>query len=850
MELQKKLELAAGLALAAVLAATLTSCAKKNPAPKEHAVLSADFSAPATEVSGNLFGIFYEDINYAADGGLYGEMIQNRSFEYQSSKKSATYSWNAVSVGGRKSSSRIAAAKEDPLNSRNLNYCRLEAKNPGDGISNSGYSGLYLEKGKNYPGSLWIRSKDSSVKSVTVRCGAKDSKEFYETKINGITDAWKKFEFTVTATETTGRGALSLFADTKGSVDFDMVSLFRADIYRNEPNGLRADLAQALEDMHPAFVRFPGGCVIEGKNINARYRWKDTIGPVEQRKEETNFWGYQQSYGLGFYEYFRLCEDIGAEPVPVINCGISFNGEIDAAPVSKMQNYVQDALDLIEYANGSPDSLWGKKRAEAGHPEPFNMKYLGLGNEHAYKYYFDRYKVIAQEINKVHPDIKLIISAGPYPGDKMFHSAWSKVREWKKSEETKNLVSLVDEHYYCEPEWFLGNNLRYDNKEFYPRSENAAKVFIGEYASHVSTKKNNWWAALASAAYMTGIERNGDVIELSSYAPLFAKDHFTQWTPDMIWFNDSSVCKTPDYYVQKIFMTNRSDRTVKHNIVQAINTREQKSIGGSVGFGSWLTQNEYYDIKLVDNDTKETLYESGSELDLRNFITESGSWKSDSGKLMQKANSSNCRTFLRLDENKCPDNYTLTAKAKKNAGYEGFIIIFGATGKNKKFYWWNIGGWGNTQSTIEKGTKDLRTNIGNSKKISIETGKEYSIKVEVRGEKISCYLDGKLVQQAEDKLNFDQIYSHVGKTDDGKIIIKIVNVSDKAQDVQVNLRKCGKINSYARVQTISGNPEDENSFAFPEKICIKEDTIPIAPESFMYNARPCSVNVITLSAEK
>ncbi len=829
---------------AALLLGMLLSCTAKQE-QKEYAVLSADFSKTPTPVSKNLFGIFYEDINYAADGGLYGEMIQNRSFEFRKSRRHPAYSWLRVSQDGKHISGTVETSGADPLNGNNPSYARIIADGEADGIANRGYFGLSLEAGKSYPGSAYLRSPDGSVAAVSVILRDEADGAVLATQSISIGKTWQKYSFTLDCPRPTERGRLELHALTAGTVDADMVSLFRADIYKNEENGLRKDLAELLEAMHPAFMRFPGGCVIEGQNIEERYRWKDTIGPVEERKEEVNFWGYQQSYGLGFYEYFRLCEDIGAEPLPVINAGLSFLADTDAVPLDSMDPYIQDALDLIEYANGDAASGWGKKRAEAGHPEPFNLHYLALGNENAYSTYFERYQKIAEAVHSAYPAIKLVISAGPYPGDMMFHSAWRQVKSWKKDRGTEGLVHLVDEHYYCPPEWFFANNTRYDDRNFYPRTEGSAKVFVGEYAAHGDDKKSNLYAALTAGAYMTALERNGDVVELASYAPLFAKKGSTQWTPDMIWFTNSKSYATPDYYVQQLFMTHRSDTTASYSLMQPLPTEPQKAIGGSIGLGAWLTAAAYSDVKLSDANGS-LLYDSRKASGLDGWRKETGNWDFDKGAIIQNANASNCRAFL---ADISADNYTLELTARKTAGQEGFIIIFGAQKMGKEFYWWNLGGWGNTVSCIEKGNKSVRATISDMKDISIEENRDYKVKVELSGEHIRCYLDGKLIHDITDKINRDPLYAHVGSTADGKIYIKIVNISEQEQPVHINLKKVPALSAQGTATIISGSPSDENSFEEPLRVSPVTETVDGVAKNFVYTVRPSSVTVLQLTKQ-
>ena len=833
----------------------LTAAGLSLPAMAQEAGITADFTAPQTEVSKNLFGIFYEDINYAADGGLYGEMVQNRSFEFGVSNNSATTGWkDHINISGEKSSSRLKASKKGGLNEKNPTFATLTAKAAGDGFSNKGYKGMYFEAGKTYPGSVYLRSVDGSVSSVTVTIGADDTgAKKATTKISGITSEWKKYEFSLTAAANTYNGCISLYADQAGKLDVDFVSLFMADIYKNEPNGLRKDLAQMLEDMHPAFVRFPGGCIVHGHFLADRYQWKDTIGPVEQRKENANFWGgnvpYQQSYGIGFYEYFRLCEDLGAEPIPVLSVGMSHDGEKSSTGEYKW--YAQDALDMIEWATGPATSKWGKLRAEAGHPQPFKLNYIGIGNEDCGGDYLDRFKFISSAIKKKYPNIKTIISSGFTYNDINFNNAWNQVKAWEKSKKTSNLTDLVDEHYYNPYTWFLTNGTRYDDQKFYPRGKDEPKVFIGEYASWVDGRRNSLFAALTEAAYMTSIERNGDVVEIASYAPLFARDGFVQWQPDAIWFDNSQVYGTPNYYVQQMFMTHKSDYTVKTSVTQPVNPNaKKKGIEGTVGIGSWATTANFKDIKVTNNDTGKVIYSSNGVKDTNDFsvATQRGEWEVEKSMLVQKSMAT--PAFMALDNETDiagMQNYTYELQAQKTAGAEGFLISFGVKGEN--LYWWNMGGWGNTQSCIEKGSLGGRSIIGDSKPMNLATGKWYKIKIEVKGETYKCYLDGKLMHEFTDVQNFDPLYAHVGRTNDGKIIVKIVNVTGEAQNVNVSLKGAKNLASTAKVTLISGGADDENSFRVPKQVAPKQETFSGVSENFTYPAKPYSLSILEIETK-
>lgn len=503
-------------------------------------------------IHSTMYGLFFEDINFGADGGLYAELVKNRSFDFPQT------------LMGWKTFGKVEVKNDNPPFDKNPNYVVLsdpKHAHKHTGIENEGFFGMGFVKDATYRFSVWAKEENTTadqkirVELINAKNNIIGSQEL---TINS-TD-WKKYEVIITAKETEERGRLRIFLGSKGSIALDHVSLFPTDTYKGRENGLRKDLAQALEDINPGVFRFPGGCIVEGTDLDTRYDWKKTIGPVENRPVNENRWhytftnrffpDYYQSYGLGFYEYFLLSEDIGAEPLPVLSCGLACQYQNDDqhahVPVSDLAPYIQDALDLIEFANGSVTSKWGKIRADMGHPEPFNLKYIGIGNEQWGPEYVDHLVPFVKEIRAKYPDIKIIGSSGPSADGKDFDYLWPEMKRLK--------VDLVDEHYYKEPNWFFSNAARYDN---YDRKGPA--VFAGEYASHdySSGKQNNFLSALSEAAFMTGLERNADIVHMCTYAPLFAHIDGWQWNPDMIWFDNLRMMKTPNYYVQQLYAQNK-----------------------------------------------------------------------------------------------------------------------------------------------------------------------------------------------------------------------------------------------------------------------------------------------------
>ncbi|WP_343706887.1 alpha-L-arabinofuranosidase C-terminal domain-containing protein [Flavobacterium sp.] len=557
----------------------------------QKAALEVDASKTITKIQPTMFGLFFEDINFAADGGLYAEMIKNRSFEFEK----PLMGWE------QPKSNRSSMNKESgmalPINvaSNNTNFCRVEINNDkGYALINEGFRGMGVKKDARYNLSFKAANHKGAIKKIIFQLIDKDQKVLGETSIVPKSDEWTNYTAQFTATETEAKAKLKITFEGAGTIDLDMISLFPEDTWKNRKNGLRKDLVQLLYDVKPGFLRFPGGCIVEGRTLSDRYQWKKSIGNIEDRKTMMNRWNvefnhkltpdYFQSFGLGFFEYFQLSEDIGAEPLPILSCGMAcqYNtGEL--ASMDELDPYVQDALDLIEFANGAVTTAWGKIRSDMGHPKPFNLKYIGVGNEQWGADYIERYKVFEKAIKAKYPNIIIVSGSGPSPDGEHFDYAM---------EELKKLnAELVDEHYYQSPKWFRENAGRYDN---YDRK--GPKIFAGEYAAQSVSganpnNRNNWECAFSEAAFMTGLERNAEVVHLTSYAPLMAHEDAWQWTPDMIWFNNLQSYGSANYYVQQLFSTNKGTDLL--NI-----TQDGKALIG---------QNNLYASAVKDANSKEII---------------------------------------------------------------------------------------------------------------------------------------------------------------------------------------------------------------------------------------------------
>ena len=509
---------------------------------------------PGAEIQPTMYGLFFEDINYAADGGLYAELVKNRSFEFPQH------------FMGWKTFGKVSLKDDGPFE-RNPHYVRLAyAGHPHKqtGLDNEGFFGIGIKKGAEYRFSVWARVAEGET-PAKIRVELADTKSMGEQQAFATADVtvdsreWKKYQVILKPEVTNPKAILRIFLASRQTVDLEHISLFPVDTWQGHENGLRKDLAQALVDIKPGVFRFPGGCIVEGTDIASRYDWKKSVGMVENRPLNENRWqytfphrffpDYYQSYGLGFYEFFQLSEEIGAEPLPVLSCGLACqfqNPNMDAhVPLCDLDSYIQDALDLIEFANGAVDTPWGKVRADMGHPAPFNLKFIGIGNEQWGKEYPEHLEPFVKAIRKKYPDIKIVGSSGPNSKGEQFDYLWPEMKRLK--------ADLVDEHFYRPEAWFLSQGARYDN---YDRK--GPKVFAGEYACHGKGKKwNHFHASLLEAAFMTGLERNADVVHMATYAPLFAHVEGWQWRPDMIWFDNLNSVRTVSYYVQQLFATHK-----------------------------------------------------------------------------------------------------------------------------------------------------------------------------------------------------------------------------------------------------------------------------------------------------
>ncbi len=809
--------------------------------------ITADASDRSKPVSDTMWGLFFEDINSSADGGLYAELVRNRSFEMSDPLDS----WIKCNSQLTDENDGVTVNTESPIHENNPTYITLlstsedtEAYGNSGAVANGGFlQNMYVEGGKKYDFSAYVRGKGALRVTIGSKpiwandCGLADEEPHGITEKNGeyinctevlsfdTNGEWQKISAVLTPSRTESGVCLVLnrLRGEEGNLDIDMVSLMPQDTYKG--HGLRKDMMEALEALHPSFLRFPGGCAVEGETMETAWNWKDTIGDPAERKEMINIWNpsaaeeYQMTYGLGFYEYFQMCEDLDMEPVPILNCGMACQvraaGNTDEehlVPLDELEPYIQDALDLIEFANGTDtNSEWARKRIEMGHEEPFGLKYIGIGNEQYGEIYFERYKLFAEAIHEKYPDIKLITTSGTASSGGSNNLAWS----W--ANENTELADLMDEHYYESADWFREHAYRYDN---YRRG--GTDVFLGEYAS----KGNTWYNALSEAAFMTGLERNADVVKMASYAPMFAKYGNTQWTAaNMIWFNNSELVLTPNYYIQSLFSNNRGDYSLDTDVALA-GSEADNELKGGVAVGTWKTQADFADIEITASDG-EVIY-SGFD---GSWTAQNGSWSQNpDGSVTQITEEENCLYYM---EDEDLSDYTVTLKARKTGGNEGFLIG-AALEDGKNMYWANLGGWSNTASKMQQVVNGSAVTLENtaeqnySSEITINTGEWYDIRIEVSGNSVSAYVNGELACSYTKPKDYGPVYSSsVYDTETGDIIIKTANTHNADVPVKFKVENTLSLGAEAALTVMRGADTDENSLQNKNKIVPEESVVNI-----------------------
>ena len=869
---------------------------------KANYTLDIDSSVKVHDISDLLYGIFIEDINFAADGGLYAEMVQNRSFEFTSlAANNEKHAWSDV---GTVTATVTKNDAQGGLNANNTNYMIIENTSASPaGIANKGFlDGMAVTEGANYKFSVYAKGLDGYTGPVQVSI-MNGTESAASGTIDAVTSEWTKYDLTLTSSVTSYKDVTLQVTINTGKAAVDMVSLFPEDTYKGRENGLRKDLAEKLEALEPAFLRFPGGCVIEGATLDVAYDWKDSIavgpdgeplqfnghyGDVAARKMGQNIWTDERatndpypsfmSYGLGFYEYFLLAEDIGAVGVPVVNCGMccmgQSNGAGPAVGTSEFQQYVQDALDLVEFCKGDAYTKWGAVRVSLGHEAPFALKYIGIGNEQWGNEFFKHYEAFVKAFEEakasnpdLYGDIELMFSAGVDDGDSGadYMYAYEEAARWLSANPDKTIndyAGAIDHHYYNDPAWFLNHADYYDEKNYSRDTENMTNttfggginVFLGEYAA----QSNNLKAALSEAAYMTGLERNGDIVVMAAYAPLFGNLTATHWAPDLIWFNNHTSTASINYYMQKLFATNAGSSLLKTEFTGA--DIEDEPFSGRVGVGTWSTSAKFDNAKIVDNKTGDVLAEDdfSEENSLKNWNRISdGNWSIKDGELVQSSTSTNASAFgttgtvAYFGDIKWK-NYTFTVEATKTGGEEGFLIPF-AVHSNKNNFFWNIGGWGNTVSALQQvkdGGKSGQLS-GTTKDCVLKTGTKYQLKVVVEEENVKCYIDDKLyVDYDLPETSNAESYQVVSTDETGDIIVKMVNVTAYAKTFAINIEGAETIGDTASLQVVAGtNLDNDNILGKEEVVTLKESELSGVTKQFNYTVPQYSATVIRIKTK-
>ncbi len=766
----------------------------------------------------DLFGIFFEDINHAADGGLYAELVQNRSFEFAPIDNKE---YNSLTAWEKSDNAKWSVECESPLNEENTHYL-CAGGGADDYIRNLGFNtGIYIEKDKQYVFSVYaalasdnaeacaddIDKKgipDAEKAKLIIAVKDDEGNVFAKSKVVVDSYGWKKYDAVLTACESTQKGRLYIIFTGNAYVKLDMISLFPKDTFKNRKNGLRRDIAEALADMKPRFMRFPGGCLTHDGSLddharNSMYRWKRTIGDVEKRPAWRNNWGYNQTLGLGYYEYFCFCEDIGAKPLPVLPGGFNpHKGE--GVPIEEIGAWVDDALDLIEFANGDATTKWGSIRAGLGHEKPFGLEYIGIGNEEIGEGFFERYPYFHEAIRKKYPSIRIINTAGPFAVGEGYDAGWTSAKKYGSD--------FIDEHYYSSPEWFMANMHHYDDYD-----SSGTKVFLGEYA----TWGNTYYNALVEAAYMTHLEK-APVVGLACYAPMLANKDYVNWRPDMLFFDNHQVVKTANYHVQKLFMKNQGDYELKIKLEgfdEIIPLMDERNISGSITLVGNDIVGKVWDVKLTDKETNAcTLIEPFD-------IT-----KESKDNIIKDIDST---------------HYELEFKFRRSEGRKGFKLLFGKCDE-KNYIMWEFGGWDNWDCNISSFKNGRASTI--SHRIFHVTDEEYTLRLEIEGRRIRTYVDGILYNDTVDRLpQLEEIYVCASKDMNGRTIVKAVNLTGEEKNTVISI--AGAYKSRLTVYQLSDCAlTQENTFEQPDTIEPKKSVYQVENNEYQYIVKPHSVNIL------
>lgn len=769
--------------------------------------LVVDNAAPGTRISRDLWGIFFEDINYAADGGLYGELVRNRSFDYSDRDRPdwhALTGWLAPTQTDSTRPAPVRIESSEPLHPNTPHYAVLDASAsaPNVALVNTGFDGIPLTHGGTYRLSVFARVPGAAPVSLRVKLLDEDGTAAQaEIAISGTT--WRAYEAVLTAQRSSGHARLRLSIQPPDVLALTFVSLFPTATYHAGRNGLRRDLAETIAALKPRFVRFPGGCVAHGLGLENLHHWKDSIGELPARRPNFNIWGYHQSMGLGYYEYFEFCEQLGAKPLPVLAAAVCCQntpGGPQAIPLANLDQYIQDILDLVEFANGPADSPWGAVRARAGHPEPFGLEYLAIGNEDQQDGVFrDRFERIYRAVRARHPELVLIGTAGPFPFGRDYDDGWSFSRDLD--------VDLVDEHSYKAPKWLFENLERFDSYDRF-----GPGVYLGEYGSRGNTMLN----ALAEAAYMTGLERNGDIVRLASYAPLLAKIGHTQWLPDLIYFDNERVMPTLNYHVQRMHADATGDTALPVAMTDPprfARTPQQKA-----------------NIEIYAESADVTI----SDLRLNESAPVEAELTADSRR-------------VRIPLETQAADYTITLRARQTSGDEGFAVAFGDLDA-ESWLEWHFGTWKNRYSTLYYKADGYLDDLTDPIPFSVERDRDYDVRIRVqdRGRRVTCLLDGTMMHETIDPGRPEQRFTAgaVRDSETGDLHLKIVNATAESVYTVVEFTEAITVRPTASRTSLAAPPDAGAPFEPAPAAPITSDIDIREPLSL----QPYSFTIISLPA--
>lgn len=820
-----------------------------TPDEEPEATIRIDLARRGADIPASMYGIFFEEINHAGDGGLYAELIQNRGFEDSSVPEGYTvkgdrifppadrtnhltgarphpdlsFRWNPDPIPAWRfeqlegSGASAELTREYPLNEASPTALKVTLPEKGRiALSNCGFWGMNIEKGKGYYLRMNTSNGNRFEGRAILKLVAEDGTELCNRPLAIDPDrTWCEYTGQLTATGSDPHARFVIELEGTGTLLLDYVSLF-PETFRNRINGLRKDIAQTLEALHPAFVRWPGGCIVEGIDLSNRIEWKKTIGDPKNRPGIYDTWGYRATMGFGYHEFLQFCEDIGAAGMFVCNAGIGCQGRVgDACREEDLDAFIQDALDAIDYALGDGTTEWSRKRVENGHPEPFPLQYVEIGNENWGPVYEKRYDRFYRAIKAKYPRLTLISTLGL--GGQHRHER----------------VDMIDPHWYVAPEFFLSSSRLFDQQE-----RGGYAIYVGEYAVNQQVGGGNLLGALAEAAFLSGMERNSDLVKMASYAPLLENVNDRVWPTNLIWFDSHRVMGRSSYHVQKMYAENRPDYNTATEFEQP---RSGVQVSGRIGLGGWNTDNEYRELKVTLPDGR--VIEADME---RGWTPKGGTWSAADGTLSQEGPG-----VMRWSIWDSPEEFSdcsISVKARKKSGDEGFILYFGMQGETG--YVLNIGGWGNQTTAFQRMVGADMPQIPNNIAQQVETGRWYDIRIDIHGDSFTYSLDGKRMLEARIEQSRQYVVSGYDETT-GEEVIKFVNATEKPFTAGIELAGAESVGRTGKAIVLtSGDPSDENSLDNPEKVVPEERVYKGFSDRFTYTFAPWSFTVLRIKVQK